>query len=61
MRVFIPDQTAPLNLPGEGLSGEEVKRALVNLGYANLENATYTVDANGDIRFNRPVGGDKGC
>lgn len=58
LRVYIPDQN-PIDLPDNGQTVEEVRRGLIAAGYAQLETATGTKTGN-EIRFQRPVGGDKG-
>lgn len=58
-RVIIPDHD-PITLPQDGLSVEEVRRALVGLGFTTVETARGSVDADGTIRFTRAVGGEKG-
>jgi hypothetical protein len=58
--VYVPDQTNPVPLPKDGVTVEEARRLLAQVGYAGLENARGTVLADGSIKFERPVGGEKG-
>lgn len=58
LRVFIPDQ-APMDIPDNGQSDQEVRRSLIDAGFTQLETATLRRDGN-EIRFERPQGGDKG-
>lgn len=54
----IPD-TAPIPI-GAGLTVEQVRRSLVGMGHTQVETAQATVEPNGDIVFQRAVGGEKG-
>lgn len=56
MRVFIPDYP-PLELDQTTVEG--ARRALVEAGYTTVEGARGRIDENGDIRFERNVGGEK--
>lgn len=58
LKVYIPDQ-APIDIPDNGQSVEEVRRSLIALGYTQLETATGRKTGS-EIRFERPQGGDKG-
>jgi hypothetical protein len=58
VQVNIPDHSA-LRVP-KSLSLEEVRATLAAQGYAQVENAQATVDAQGNITFARPTGGVKG-
>lgn len=57
MKVRVPD-SGDYNFP-DGQSVETVKRALSLLGVTQAENASYQIEANGDITFLRPQGGTK--
>lgn len=57
MRVFIPD-FAPIELTNQ-LGVEEARRILVDQGYTTVAGARGRVDGNGDIHFERNVGGEK--
>lgn len=57
MTVNIPDY-GPLRLPNR-LEVEAARRQLVGLGFTQVEGATATVAANGDITFARNTGGAK--
>lgn len=58
MKVFIPD-AEPIEV-ANGLTVEQVRRNLVSLGFTQVETAQATTERNGDIRFQRAVGGEKG-
>lgn len=58
LTVYIPD-TTPITLPNNGQSLDEIRRGLIAAGYAQLETATGRMDGN-VVRFERPVGGQKG-
>lgn len=58
LTIYIPDQ-APISVPDNGQSVEELRRALIAAGYAALETATGRKDGS-TVRFERPVGGQKG-
>jgi hypothetical protein len=57
MRVHIPDY-APIEL-GETKTVEETRRILVDQGYTTVAGARGRQEANGDIHFERNVGGEK--
>lgn len=57
MRVFIPDY-APIEF-GQTMGVEEARRVLTDQGYATVAGARARQDANGDIHFERNVGGEK--
>ena len=58
LTIYIPD-VAPLTIPDNGQSVEEIRRGLIAAGYAQLETATGRKDG-ATVRFERPVGGQKG-
>lgn len=58
LTVYIPDVPA-ITVPDRGQSVEELRRALISAGYAQLETATGTKEGS-VVRFQRPQGGDKG-
>ena len=57
MRVYIPDYP-PMELDGRKTI-DEARRILVDQGYNTVEGARGRIDENGDIRFERNVGGEK--
>lgn len=57
-KVFLPDGTS-LTFPAD-LSVEEIRTALSSSGQSNVDTATVTTAANGDITFSAPRGGRKG-
>lgn len=57
MRVFIPDY-APMDFP-EDKSIEEARKILVDNGISTVEGARGRKDDNGDIHFERNIGGEK--
>ena len=57
--VNVPDRSTMFF--SKNLTPDEVKGALVSSGITSVENATYTVSADGSaITFNRVQGGSKG-
>jgi hypothetical protein len=56
--VYIPDQ-APVTVPDNGQSLDEIRRGLIAAGFTQLETAQGRKDGN-VVRFERPQGGDKG-
>lgn len=59
MKIYLPEGQE-INIPATGLTVEEARKALVSMGYTAVETAQGTALPNGDIRFSRPVGGEKG-
>ena len=59
MKLFLPDGQE-VKIPADGLTVEEARKALVGLGYTSVETAQGTVLGDGNIRFSRPTGGEKG-
>lgn len=57
MKVYIPDFPT-LELPTQK-TVEETRRILIDQGYNTVEGARARVEANGDIHFERNVGGEK--
>ena len=58
-KVFVPDHD-PIDMPSS-LNPEEVRSVLIStMGLSQVATARMTVDANGDIKFERPAGGTKG-
>lgn len=60
-KVYIPDQVDPLVIPKDGVTIEEARRIAETVGHPGLATARATVLADGSIRFERPVGGEKGA
>lgn len=56
--VYVPSRNTPIELPNH-LTIEEVKVALGNMGYTEVENAE-AVQSGNEIRFRRVTGGTKG-
>jgi hypothetical protein len=57
MKVHIPDYPT-LEFPTRK-TVEETRRILIDQGYTTVEGARARVEANGDIHFERNVGGEK--
>lgn len=65
LKVYVPDRTAAvIDLPNSGMTVEEARLVLVQMGHTAVQNADYeetVVGSNGrSIKFKRVTGGTKG-